>query len=113
MPLRQIGQPHWQRYFDRMSAALGAKRVEIDLVGPRLGSQPQARNIALTGLSYDGKDDVFAVTGDGLEHNIVHPRQIHVDQDLDSVHSLEVIDAAGNHHILTLKDALRLPQGIL
>lgn len=108
MPLTRLDKPQWQSYFDRVSAALGAKQVEVEIVGPQLGSQPQARRIALTGLSYDRKGDVFAVIGEGLEHNIAHPQQIHVDQELDAVRSLEVVDEAGDHHIVMLKDPLRL-----
>jgi hypothetical protein len=110
MPLTRLEKPQWQQYFDRLSAALGAKQVEVDIVGPSTGAQPQARRVALTGLSYDRKGDVFAVIGEGLEHNIRHPRQIHVDQELDALRSLEVVDEAGEHHIVTLKDPLRLAE---
>jgi len=74
MPLARIEKRLWQRYFDHFSAALGAKQVEIEIVGPRIGYQPQAKRVALTGLSYDGKGDVFAVIGEALEHNIRPPR---------------------------------------
>jgi len=109
MPLARIEKRLWQRYFDHLSAALGARQVEIEIVGPRIGDQPQAKRVALIGLSYDGKGDVFAVIGETLEHNIRGPRQIHVDQELDTVRSVEVVDAAGDHHILTLREPLRLP----
>lgn len=109
MPLTRIEKSQWQPFFDRVSAALGASSVEIDIVGPHLGSQTEARHVVLTGLSYDSKDDVFAVIGEELEHNISHPRQIHVDHELDAVRSLEVVDAEGDHHILKLTDPLQLP----
>jgi hypothetical protein len=107
--LTRIDKPQWQPFFDRVSDALGAKGVDMDIVGPRLGSQPEARHAALLGLSYDSRSDVVAVIGEDLEHNIAHPQQINVDEELDSVHSLEIIDAAGDHHILTLSDPLLLP----
>lgn len=109
MALHRIDPNQWQPFFDRVSAALGAKSVDIDIVGPSLGSQTEARRVALTGLSYDSKDDVFAVIGEELEHNIFHPRQINVDEELDAVRSLEVVDEAGDHHIIRLADPLRLP----
>lgn len=109
MPLTRIEKPQWQPFFDRVSAALGAKSVDIEIVGPRLGSQTEARRVMLTGLSYDRKDDIVAVIAEDLEHNIAHPQQINVDEELDAVRSLEVVDAAGDHHILTLTDPLRLP----
>ena len=109
MPLAEIAKSQWQPFFDRFSAALGAKSVDIDIVGPRLGSQEEARHIALTGLSYDRKSDIFAVIGEDLEHNILHPTRISADRDLDVVRSVEVVDEAGDHHILRLNDPLSLP----
>jgi hypothetical protein len=109
MPLAALDKRLWQRYFDQLSAAIGAQQLEIEIVGPHIGDQPQARRVALTGLSYDPRSDVFAVISEALEHNIRGPRRIHVDQELDTVRSLEVVDAAGDHHILTLSAPLRLP----
>lgn len=109
MSLHRIEKTQWQPYFDRVSAALGGKQVAIHVVGPHVGSQPQAQHVLLTGLSYDRKDDVFAVIGEGIEHNIQHPQQIHVDEEFDAVRSVEVVDQSGEHHILTLKDPLLLP----
>jgi hypothetical protein len=107
--LTRIEKPQWQPFFDRVSDALGARSVDLDIVGPKVGSQAQARHVALLGLSYDSRSDVVAVIGEDLEHNISHPREINVDEELDSVRSLEVVDAAGDHHILLLADPLLLP----
>lgn len=109
MPLNRIEKPHWQPFFDRVSAALGAKSVDIDIVAPGIASETQARRLSLTGLSYDSKDDIFAVIGEDLEHNIEHPRQINVDAAVDSVKRVEVIDQEGGRHLIELTDALRLP----
>jgi hypothetical protein len=109
MPLTQLAKSQWQAYFDRVSKTLGAKRVEIEVTGLALGHQVEAEWIPLLGLSYDPKDDVLVVTGEGLRHLISHPSQVHVDRELDSVHGIEVIDAEGNHHIVLLKDSLSLP----
>lgn len=109
MSLKRIEKPQWQSYFDRVSAALGGKRMEIDIVGPQVGSQHQAQQVLLNGLSYDRKDDVFVVMGEGIEHNIQHPQQIHVDVELDAVRTVEVVDQSGDHHIIKLKDPLFLP----
>ena len=55
------------------------------------------------------RDDVMAVAVEGVEHNIHHPKQIFVEQDVDTLHSIDVLDADDEHHILILKDPLRLP----
>jgi hypothetical protein len=110
MPLNRIDKPQWQPFFDRVSRALGAKTVDIDITAPGLGDEPQARHVALTGLSYDSKDDLFAVIGEDLEHNIEHPREIRIDATLDSLREVDVVDPDGAHHRLRLVDPLLLPR---
>ena len=79
------------------------------MTGLGLGHQVAAEWIPLIGLSYDPKSDLVAVTAEGVEHLIRHPRQIHVDHEVDSLRSIEVIDAEGDHHIVLIKDPLSLP----
>jgi len=109
MTLRQLAKPQWQTYFDRVSAALGAKLVEIEVTGLGLGDQVEAEWIPLVGLSYDPADDLVAVIAEGVRHLIRHPKQIHVEHDTESLHSVEVIDAEGVHHFVLLRDPLSLP----
>lgn len=106
--LTQLAKPQWQDYFDRLSKALGAATVQIEVVGLGLGDQIQADWIPLFGLSYDPKGDLVAVIAEGLDHMIRHPAQIHVDHDTEWVHSIEVVDADDNRHIITLKSPLQL-----
>lgn len=109
MALTQLAKPRWQDYFDRVSKTLGAKLVEIEVTGLGLGNQVQAEWLPLIGLTYDPKNDILAVALEGLQHNIQHPKQIHVEQDVETLYSIEVVDAGGEHHLLILKDPLRLP----
>ena len=109
MPLNQLSKTQWQPYFDQFSRTLGAKQMEIEVTGLGLGHQVEADYIPLTGISYDPKDDVFGVFAERLEHVITHPKEVYVDHDVGWVHSIEVVDAAGDRHIITLKDPLRLP----
>jgi len=109
MALTQLAKSRWQDYFDRVSKALGAKLVEVEVTGLGLGAQVEVDWLPLIGLSYDPRDDILAVMTEGIEHNIRHPKQIHVEQDIDDLCSIEAVDAAGERHILLLKDPLRLP----
>lgn len=111
MPLTQLAKAQWQGYFDRISPALQGKQVEIEVTGLGLGDLVEAEWLPLLGLSYDPNNDVLAVIAEGVDHMIRHPKQIHIDSDADWLHSLEAIDAEGNHHIILLKDPLTLPAG--
>lgn len=109
MTLTQLAKPQWQSYFDRVAKALGAKLVQVEITGLGLGDQVQVEWLPLIGISYDPRNDILAVALEGIEHNIQHPKQIHVEQDVESVYSIEAMDAEGEHHILLLKDPLSLP----
>ena len=109
MTLTQLAKPQWQSYFDRVAKALGAKLVQVEITGLGLGDQARAESLPLIGISYDPRSDILAVALEGIEHNIQHPKQIHVEQNVESVYSIEAVDDEGEHHILLLRDPLRLP----
>jgi len=107
--LSQLGKSQWQGYFDRFSRTLGPKRVEIEVTGLGLGHQVQAKWIPLMGVSYDPRNDVVAVVAEGVDPLIRKPAQIHLQHDAEWVHGIEVTDADGIRHTLTLKEPLILP----
>lgn len=109
MPLTQLAKTQWQSYFDHFSQRLGTELVEIEVAGLGLGHQVEAEWIPLLGISYDPRSDLVAVVAQGVEHLIRKPVQVHVDRDGEWVNSIEVVDAEGNHHIMTLKQPLSLP----
>ena len=109
MSLRELSQSRWQAYFDQGSKTLGAQSVKIEVTGLGLGDRVAANWIELTGISYDPHDDALVVFAAGLQHQIRHPRSVHIDHDLEWLHSLEAVDGEGNHHIVQLKEPLRLP----
>ena len=109
MALTQLGKSRWQEYFEHVSRALGAKLAEVEVTGLGLGAQVEAEWLPLVGISYDPSDDVLMVMLEGMEHPIRQPKQIHVEQDVESLWSIQAVDADGLHHILLLKDPLKLP----
>jgi hypothetical protein len=109
MALRELARADWQSTMDNVSRSLGAKRVKIEVTGLGLGDQIAANQIELKGLSYDPHDDTLTVFAEGLQHRVRHPRSVHIDHDLDLLHSLEAIDREGNHHIIQLSEPLSLP----
>jgi hypothetical protein len=109
MALTQLAKSSWKAYFDRVAKVLGTKLVELEVTSLRLGDQVEVDWVPLIGLTYDPKNDVLSLVVEGIEHNIQHPQQIHVEQDVETLHSIEIKDASGEQHILLLKDPLRLP----
>lgn len=109
MATRELERSRWKDYFDSVSERIGSERVEVEVEGMELGDQIEIEWMALNGLAYDPKDDLFEVVTDAVDHLIHHPRSIYVDDSIEGLHSVEVIDADGNKQIIMLKVPLKLP----
>lgn len=109
MALTQLARDRWQAFFDAASRAAGAQTAKVEVTGLALGDRIAADHVALAGISYEPADDTLTLFLEGLEHRIRHPRTIHVDQDVSSLHSIEAIDGEGLHHIIQFTAALELP----
>lgn len=99
----------WHSYFDRMTKSVTGKQTEIEAASLKFGVQPEAKWVQLLGITYDHKNDLMEVLLEGLDHLIVHPREIYVAQDAAGLTSMEVIDAEEVRQIIRLRDPLMLP----
>lgn len=99
----------WQSYFDKVSRELGAKEVEIEVTGLGIGDQVESKWLPLQGLSYDPQNDLMEVIAGPVDHLIHSPREIHVDDDLEGLHSIRVVDTEGHKEIIKLKKPMMLP----
>jgi Family of unknown function (DUF5335) len=60
-------------------------------------------------VTSDPKNDVLAMAVRELSAtSSIRSRYIYVEQDVETLHTIEVEDASGERHILLLKDPLRL-----
>jgi len=108
MTTRSLDKSQCQNYFDRVSRELGGTQAEIEVAGLGLGSQLAHDWTILRGLSYDPRKDAFEVITDDMDHLILHPREVHVDDGVDGLHSVQVVDADGNRQLIRLRSPLRL-----
>jgi hypothetical protein len=109
MTIRKLEKSKWHAFFDGLSKMLEGKRAEIEVASLALGDQIEAEWLPLLGLAYDPKDDLFEVTLDGVDHMIRKPREIHLDDDVGGLMSIEIVDAEGTRQIVKLRDPLMLP----
>jgi hypothetical protein len=107
---KQLEKSQWGIFFDRLAnALLTGKQAEIEVASLKLGDQIEAEWLPLLGISYDPKDDILDVDLEGHDHQIRNPREIYVEAQGLELSSMEVIDADGTRHIITLRDPLALP----
>ncbi len=109
MAIVKIDKAHWHDYFGRMSALLIGKSVEVEVDALEIGSHIAAEWVPLLGFVYDVHSDILAVTVEGLDHMIRHPKQVHVDMLGSELRSMEVVDGELYHHIIKLREPLLLP----
>lgn len=104
MAIRQLPQTDWNGYFDAFSKAKkDAHRVdyaEIRVFSPEIGAQPETSWLPLEGLTYDAKADRLDIFVKGLDHMIVHPKAIHVDETSGRLDSIEVNRQDGTFEVV-------------
>lgn len=109
MKTTEIKRANWPEFFNRVSAALQGKQIEIEVDAPDLGAQIEARRLSLNGLSYDRRGDVFIIDTEVIEHLIHEPRQIFVTGDEDGFDSLVITTDGGGKQIVSFSEPLALP----
>jgi hypothetical protein len=103
--------PHdaWRDFFDGMTAIVRGKQVEIEVVGLDLGDEVQAEWVALTGLTYEPRQNTLFIYTDQLEHSIADPQEISVELGNEGVNQLVILDAQGQQQFVRLRSPLELP----
>jgi len=109
MTIHKLEKAEWRPFLDLVSKVLPAKQAEIEVASLKLGDQVEAEWLPLLGLAYDPNDDIVEVALDGLDHMILRPRELYIDNGIGSLSSLEIIDADGVKQIVKLRDPLMLP----
>ena len=109
MSVHQVDKSHWKTFFDTLTKTLVGKRAEVEVASLDLGDQIEAEWLPLIGIVYDPRDDLIEVVLDGLDHMIPEPREVYVDFNVGGLIGLEVVDEAGVHQIVKLKDPIALP----
>jgi hypothetical protein len=109
MITRRLDKKDWRRYLDFLSQFLEGKQAEIEVASLSLGDQVAAEWLPLLGIVYDTKDDLVEVALDGVDHLIRRPQEIHIEDGLSELISIEIVDAQGTRQIVKLRDPLMLP----
>jgi hypothetical protein len=109
MTTRKLDKKQWRTFFDRVSTTLEGKEAEIEIASLRLGDQVEAEWLPLLGIAYDPNDDLVEVALEGLDHLILKPRDIYVEDAPGGLVALEIVDADDVKQIVKLRDPLMLP----
>ncbi len=109
MRSRQVPRAEWYRFFRDFSRRHQGKPLSVRVIHPRMGSQLEARDLALEGVVADseGLGPISIHLGqeatDHVEHDIRNPTQVWVEMNDDGAEEALSIEASdGTKTILEL-----------
>jgi hypothetical protein len=107
MSLLHIERSRWIGFCEQLSTELVGKRAGIEIASRELGVQVEARSLPVLGFAYDSHNDIFEILLEGLDHLILHPREVYAEFGLNGVESLAIVDTS-TWQIVVLRDPIML-----
>jgi Family of unknown function (DUF5335) len=108
-----LEQRDWANILDHVSQSGNTLKVTIEIDREDIGSQKQAENAALQGLSYDHKGNTIAIRAGAVEHMIAQPERIDIAYAGTELICIEVIGGDKTRHLITFVPPLHLPDLLL
>ena len=108
MPIERLDKCGWHAYFDALSQVLQGKEAQIDVNALDVGCQFAPGFTPLLAIAYDPRIDILEVLIDALDYSISNVRDIFVDHEGMTVHSVHVIDGDGVQQVIRLRDPMLL-----
>ena len=102
MTTRKLDEQEWHRYFDEGDRALHGLKATVEVVGADIGAQFVAEGLGIVGITYDQKGRLLEVALEGMDHLILHPQEIYVDETPQGLAVVEATDADGRKHIIQI-----------
>ncbi|HYL24775.1 MAG TPA: DUF5335 family protein [Burkholderiales bacterium] len=110
MTLRQLPKRQWQQFFDALAPLLREGTVEVETAGLGLDAKLAQDWVRLAELAYDAERGALQLAAQGTERQIRHPAQVLVRIEDECLHSLELVDRAGEHDFVIFREPLPLPE---
>jgi Family of unknown function (DUF5335) len=107
MTLRKLDKSEWHAYCDRLSKDLVGSRSRSATVSLAVNHEVITQWVPLFGIAYEPKKDLFEIILQDLEHWVHHPQTFYEDEGPRGVAGLEIIDAQGLRHTLSLFQSIK------
>lgn len=108
MAIKKIEKKEWQTYFDTFSKSYltdeQPEYAEIQVLSRESGIQPESSWLPLEGITYEPKKGTLNIKVENLDHMILHPTEIYVDEDERGwIDSMEIIQQDGTKEIIEIR----------
>jgi hypothetical protein len=113
MPVQKIDKSEWRAYCDRLSKALVGRLAKTSSASLVVNHEVVAEWVPLLGIAYEPQKDILDITLRDLDHRVRRPQTLYADEGPRGIAGLEIIDADGLRHSLTLSQPLKLAQEVV
>lgn len=108
MAVRKIEKEHLNDYFNEFAKLyLKDEQPEyagIQVLSEEYGAQPETGWLILQGISYDPKKDILDIKVEKLDHMILRPEEVYVDEEPGGIiNSMEIIQKDGTKNIIEIR----------
>lgn len=108
MAIKKIEKKEWQNYFDTFSKSFlrdeQPEYAEIQVLSSESGIQPESSWLPLEGITYDPKKEILNIKVEKLDHMILHPAKIYVEEnDNGWIESMEITQTDGSKEIIEIR----------
>jgi hypothetical protein len=100
MSIQRIAAVDWQYYFDQLSVSVQGMHVNMEVNSLDVSAQIQAKDLTLSGLHFDPKDNVFTIITSEFERLISQPDEIYVEHEDEILQSIKVQSIEGTQQII-------------
>jgi hypothetical protein len=107
MAIKKIEKSEWQNYFDTFSKTflrdIQPEYAEIQVLSSESGIQPKSGWLPLEGITYEPKKGTLNIMVENIDHLILHPVEIYVDDDKGWITSMEITQQDGTKEIIEIR----------
>ncbi len=108
MSIKKIDRAQWGTYFDAFSKTLARTHrtdyAEVQVLSPEDGAQLETSWLPLIGISYDHKSDLLEILVENMDHLILHPEHVYVDETEEGLlTSFEVVRKDGTKEVIEVR----------
>jgi hypothetical protein len=117
MTHEKIEKTSWHGFFDVVSKVLEGRHVDVEVVGIDVGDQIEDKELPLSGITYDAKDDSLYIylhepnVFKHAAHRVHSPKEVYVQTGATGLSRVAILDNEGHELLVHFREPLLLPAG--
>jgi hypothetical protein len=103
MSSRKLQESEYESFFNSLSKAMQGEPSEIEVMAVSIMAREMTEWIPFYGISYDPAEKTVSIIYEYIDHRIMKPAEIYVDETDQGVQSIVINGGDGYTHRITFK----------